>query len=282
MDRHPAAEQRSGTPGMRPLAAAAAAVAAWIATGGAVPALARRRVTIRPTALAGVAAAALGTFVITLGLSSTPIVAGALAVLGAGIPPAVSASRRRRRSESSTQQWPDLLSALRRDLAAGSSVPEATISAGRRLGGEMAGLADRVAADLASGSTFPEAAAALRQEWADPVADRVLTTLAAAAVTGGDHVSAILGALAASVSDELRLRRAHDAALTQQRLTSAVALIAPWGLLILTTATNPQAAQALSSGAGPLIVAAGLLATGIGYLLARRAARLSRPPRLFS
>ena len=267
---------------MRPLAAAAAAAAAWIVAGGALPALARRPVAIRPAYLAGVAAAGLIGFVVGLGLSGTPTVAAAVAVLAAGIPPAVSASRRRKHAESTARQWPDFLAALQRELAAGSSVSEAAISAGRRLGGEMAGLADRIATGLASGSTFPETAVQLRRALADPVADRVLTTLAAAAVTGGEHVSVILGALAASVSDELRLRRAHDAALTQQRLTSAVALIAPWGLLVLTTATNPQAAAALSAGAGPLIVGAGLVATGLGYLLARRAARLSRPPRLFS
>ena len=43
----------------------------------------------------------------------------------------------------------------------------------------------------------------------------------------------ILAALGVSVADELRLRKAHRAALTEQRLTAAVALIAPWALLAL-------------------------------------------------
>jgi Flp pilus assembly protein TadB len=232
--------------------------------------------------LPAVVAAAITGFVVVLAVGGTPLVAGAIAVLAASVPPAVSESRRRARAEAIADRWPDVLAAVRSDLAAGRSVAEAVVSAGHRVGGAFDGLAGEIAGDLAAGHTFAEAAAAARTTWSDPVADRILTTLAAASVTGGDRVSSILGALASSVSDELRLRRAHDAALTQQRLTSAVALIAPWVLLILTTATNPQAAEALSTGAGPLIVGGGLAATGVGYLLARRAARLARPPRLFT
>jgi Flp pilus assembly protein TadB len=94
-------------------------------------------------------------------------------------------------------------------------------------------------------------------------------------------VATILASLAASVADELRLRRSHHAALTQQRLTAGVALVAPWVLLMLTTSTNPQSAAALSTPTGRLVVVAGLSATVTGFALARRSARLSRPPRIF-
>ena len=116
---------------------------------------------------------------------------------------------------------------------------------------------------------------------ADPMADRILATLIAASRAGGHRVSEIIGALSASVADELRLRKAHDAALTQQRLTAAVALIAPWGLLTLTVASNPQAADVYKTANGSAVVLGGLIATSSGYLLARRAARLSKPPRVF-
>jgi hypothetical protein len=84
-----------------------------------------------------------------------------------------------------------------------------------------------------------------------------------------------------SVADDLRLRKAHEAALTQQRLTAAVALIAPWALLLLTITTNPQAASIYASSSGSSIILLGLAGTGLGYALARRTARLSRAPRLF-
>jgi tight adherence protein B len=120
-----------------------------------------------------------------------------------------------------------------------------------------------------------------REAWADPLADRILTTLTVAAEIGGRQVDAVLSALSTSVGDELRLRRAHDAALTEQRLTAGVALVAPWAMLALSVATNPTASQSFSSPTGSLIVVVGLVATVAGYALARRAARLSQPPRLF-
>jgi len=120
-----------------------------------------------------------------------------------------------------------------------------------------------------------------REAWADPLADRVFTTLAAAAQIGGRHVDAVVAALAASVADELRLRRAHDAALTEQRLTAGVALVAPWVMLGLSLATNPTALASYSTPTGSLIVVIGLVVTVCGYALARHTARLSESPRLF-
>jgi tight adherence protein B len=122
----------------------------------------------------------------------------------------------------------------------------------------------------------------VRADWADPLADRVLTTLAAAAGIGGERVGTVLSGLAGSVADELRLRRAHQAALTEQRLTAGVALAAPWGLLLLTTATNPQATAAYATRTGTLVVLTGLVATSAGFWLSRRAARLSHMPRVFT
>ncbi len=123
--------------------------------------------------------------------------------------------------------------------------------------------------------------ATARQTWSDPLADRVLTTLEVAQSAGGSQVSVLLAALASSLGDELRLRRAHDAALTEQRLTAGIALLAPWVILLLSNATNPAAAEAFATPTGNLIVAGGLAATVVGYLLARRTARFSRPPRMF-
>jgi len=59
-------------------------------------------------------------------------------------------------------------------------------------------------------------------------------------------------------------------------------LLAPWAILALSVATNPASAEAFSTSTGNLIIAGGLAATVVGYVLARRSARLSRPPRLFS
>lgn len=260
---------------MRSLAVLAAAGAA------AAPWLPRRLLLLAPrpgflgrlaagTALAGVTGATAAALV-----GSGPLVPAA-AVLAAPIPAALVRARRLRHRERSLERWPDFLAAVRSRIAGGAPLPEATRAAARHLGG----LFDQL--DVGAGLPFDRVMEQARRSWADPLGDRVLTTLAVAAEIGGAQVDRILAALADSVADELRLRRAHHAALTQQRLTAAVALVAPWALLGLSLATNPTAADAFATPTGTAIIGGGLVATVSGYLLTRRAARLSAPPRLFS
>jgi Flp pilus assembly protein TadB len=90
----------------------------------------------------------------------------------------------------------------------------------------------------------------------------------------------VISSLGSSIADELRFRRAHTAALTEQRMTAAVALTAPWALLALTIATNPQAAAAYRTATGSAIIAIGFVLTALGFLAAHRSARLSQAPRV--
>jgi Flp pilus assembly protein TadB len=262
------------------LAAVLAAAAGWMLGGGPLPAgPPPLHVPVRRVVLGLGAAAATG--VIALAGGTDPMIAASLATMAALVPGALAERSRRAAAERLAGRWPDFVAAIRSELAGGASVPEATIAAGHRLGDRFAALAGDLEASLGAGEDLAEAFEGIRRAWADPLADRVLVTLAASAAAGGDRVGAILSALGASIADEVRLRRAHDAALTQQRLTAGVALVAPWALLVLTTSTNPQAADALARPGGRMVVAAGLAATAAGYVLARRAARLAQPGRVF-
>jgi tight adherence protein B len=202
-------------------------------------------------------------------------VAFAVGVLVTPVPSGIRTWRRRRASHQIAGRWADFLAAIRTRVAGGSPIPEATRSAGRHLGGRFADL------DRGWGASFSDTMQVVRDEWDDPIADRVFLTLVTAAAVGGGRVDGILAHLAASIAADVGLRRAHDAALTQQRLTARVALLAPWAILALTLATNPTAATSYGTPTGTVIVAGGLAATTIGYLLAVRTARLSEPPRLF-
>ena len=268
---------------MRGLAVLAAATAAWSLAGPSVPGRLRPRLPLpRPRVMAaGVLTGALGSLT-AISLGGNLAVVAALGCAGLAFPPLVAVARARRAVEEAAGRWPDFLAALRGRLSAGEALPEATAAAADGAGDRLSRLAGRLAEGRAAGRPFAETLAAVRAEWADPLADRVLTTLAAAAGIGGERVGAVLSGLASSVADELRLRRAHHAALTEQRLTAGVALGAPWALLLLTTATNPQAAAAYSTQTGTKVVLVGLAATTAGFWLARRAARLSAMPRVFT
>lgn len=207
--------------------------------------------------------------------AGVPVVVATALGLGTALLPGLLRRRSRdRRSRADARRWPDFLAAVRSRLATGAAIPAACADAARHVGGRFLDLA-------APGMPFADLAATTRDRWADPLADRVLTTLELANQVGGTQVGAVLGALTESVNADLRLRRAHEAALTEQRLTAGVALCAPWLILTLTVLTNPTSAEAFSTRTGHLIIAGGGVATIAGYLMARRSARLSRPPRLF-
>jgi tight adherence protein B len=222
------------------------------------------------------AGAGLAIWAICRSLGAPPAVASAAGVLIIPLPISLRQAVARKTAVREAARWPDFLAAVRSRIATGASLSDATRAAARHLGGRFAEL------DRGPGEAFAASLRRVRTAWADPLADRVLTTLGIAAEVGGRHVDSVLAALAGSVGDELRLRRAHDAALTQQRLTAGVALVAPWGMLALSIATNPTAADSYSTPTGTWIVVGGLAATVSGFVLARRSARLSEPPRVFS
>ena len=139
------------------------------------------------------------------------LVAGTLA---AAVPGAMRRRTRDRELRREALRWPDFLAAVRSRLATGSAIPTACADAARHIGGRFLDLA------APSGVSFADTTASVRARWADPLTDRILTTLELAATVGGSHVGAVLGALTTSVNEDLRLRRAHDAALTEQRLTA--------------------------------------------------------------
>lgn len=238
-----------------------------------------RRVAIAAPGLAPLLAASI-TFMLgwtAAAVLRLPIAGGLVVGTCAAVAPGLMRRRRRERaSRREAQRWPDFLGAVRSRLATGVAIPAACSDAGRHVGGRFLDLA------APAGVPFAQTVAVARARWGDPLADRILTTLELANTVGGSHVGAVLGALAASVNEDIRLRRAHDAALTEQRLTAGVALFAPWAILALSVMTNPTSAEAFATPTGNLIIAGGGSATVIGYALARRAARLSRPPRLFT
>ncbi len=267
---------------MRGLAALLAAGGVWVLITGVLPSVTLPRV--RPPA-PWVAPLSVGvgvaTFLAANALLGVESVAVAIGILAAAGPVAVSIAKQRHAREAVAGAWPDFLALMKSRVAAGATLPDAFIAAAERSPEPLRSSASRVSDAVTFGDGFAAAMERLRAELDDPTADRVLATIAAAHRSGGSRVGMVLGSLGNSVADELRLRRAHRAALTEQRLTALVALVAPWGLLALTIATNPQSASSYTTSTGTAIVVIGLISTGVGYLAARRSAALSGAPRVF-
>jgi len=264
---------------VRGLAVILAASSAWIAVTGRMPVIrVWRPVSWAPIGAGVVIAGVVSTLMYGfLGTRAPSVAIGALAFV---IPSVVQSARvhgtRRERMES----WPDVLAHMRAGIAAGSTLPDAVIEGCVRVGGEFAHFAEEVRMQVMFGSGFVDALENMRRSFDDPVTDRVTSTLAVAQRVGGHRVGDVVASLQRSVTDDLALRRAHDAVMTEQRWTAAVALVAPWALLVLSIATNPQSAAAFDTSEGVTVVAIGLAATISGWILARRSARLSEPPRI--
>ena len=266
---------------MRGVAAVMAGAAAWIVVSGWTPTIRIPKpelpsAWVVPAALAAGLAAGL----FALGLLAVPAAAVAIGFLAAAIPVAIDAGRRRRERETIAEAWPDCLALMSGRISAGATLPDAFIAAARRAPEPLASTARPVEESVAFGDGFVPALERLRAQLDDPTSDRVLTTVMFAHQSGGHRVGVVISSLGGSIADELRLRRAHTAALTEQRMTAAVALTAPWALLALTISTNPQAATAYRTATGSTIIAIGFALTTLGFLTARRSARLSRSPRV--
>ncbi len=266
---------------MRGIAAVIAASAAWMFVSGHVPPVRLPKPTLpSPWVIPAAAGAAFAAGVLSLGLLGVPLASLAVAAFAAAIPFAIDAGRHAREREAIAEAWPDFLALMKGRIAAGATLPDSFIAAARTAPEPLSSAAHPIEEAVMFGDGFVPALSRLRAELNDPTSDRVLATIAFAHRSGGHRVGAVISSLGASIADELRLRKAHTATLTEQRMTASVALIAPWALLALTISTNPQAADAYRTTGGSIVIFIGFISTGIGFIAARRSARLSRSPRV--
>jgi tight adherence protein B len=266
---------------VRGIAVLCAMGSVWALTGNPFPDRALRIPTIDWTAAVLSLVAGLGVFLLSFGLLATPVPAAAMGILGATLPIRMRASQRRKRIAANAHAWPDALAHIRSSVSGGMTLPDAYIGAAGRVGGMFEETLAEVRRQVMYGEGFEAAMRHVRTRAADATADRVTMTLVIANESGGYRVGEVLSALSASVAGESRLRQAHEAAMTEQRVTAGVALGAPWAILALSIATNPQAAMAFSTSEGAVVIGVGLALTVTGWLLSVRIASLSDTPRMF-
>lgn len=266
---------------MRGVAAILAGFSAWALIARPNIRLWTPKLSLDPRALVAAGIFGVLTFLPTLGILQVPAAAISIAILAGLVPLARAQAAPQVEAHAAAQEWPDVLALLRGRLASGDPLPDAFVSALHASDGRLSKHAPAVERETFYGLGFSGALSTLRTELADATADHILLTLATAQRVGGQRVGEIVAALGLSVADDLRVRAAHNAALTEQRMTALVALVAPWALLALTISTNPAAAEAYKTAEGANIIAIGLAITLGGYAIGRRVATLSRPPRLF-
>lgn len=266
---------------MRGAAVLLAAGSVWIAVAGWTPGIDLRwpSISVRDAARSAFAAIVVGlASAAVTGIVSIGIACG---VLGGLVPAARGARRAGDERWARQRQWPDILAHVRGGLASGGTLADSLMDALERAGDDYRAMSEVIRRETVFGGGLDTAVAEIRSEGADPFTHRILATLANAARTGGHRVGDIVATLGRAVGDDIRLREAHNAAMSEQRMTVSVALVAPWVMLVLAVVTNPQAAEAFASTEGSLVIAIGAAATGVGWVLSVRTTRLSGPPEVF-
>jgi tight adherence protein B len=203
----------------------------------------------------------------------------AFAVLGGYLPVAVLKGRHRRRSRERREVWPDAIDNLVSAVRAGMSLPNAVSVLGERGPEALRRPFASFSAAYSATGRFGEALDRLKEELADPAADRVVEALRIAREVGGSELGRTLRTLAVFLRDEHRVRRELEARQSWVIVAARLAFGTPWFVLLL-LATKPEAVVAYQRPAGAVVIAAGAaLATG-GYRLMLRIGRLPTEERV--
>jgi tight adherence protein B len=200
------------------------------------------------------------------------------AVAGAVTPAAYSRARSRSVHAQQRRDWPDAIELLAGAVRAGDTVPAAIAVVADRgptsLRPVFRGVVSdhRVAGDLVGALERMGAAAA------DPIADRVVRTLALAHRVGGRALGDVLRTLAGFLREDLANRREIESRQSWIVVAARVAAAAPWLVLVL-VASRPQGARAFDSPAGVVVLLVGAVVTVAGYRSMLRLGRLPEEPR---
>lgn len=234
-----------------------------------------------PRLAASSAGAGFVALVVAAGVTGSAVVALAVATPAAALPSTSARRRRDARRRRLREQWPDALATLIAGVRAGVSLPECCAGLAERGPEGIRAGAEAFASTYRATGSFRAALTSMQDELADPVADRVSAALWLAHEAGGTDLVRVLRALADFLREDTRVRREVEARWSWTVTAARVAAAAPWIVLLL-MATQPEAARAYDSPAGASVIAAGAVATLLGYRLMLRAARLPEERRVLS
>jgi tight adherence protein B len=268
-------------------AAAAGLGAHWWLTRGRAPKADRRhdpRVPGLDVSLiqfwGTVLAAGVLTFLVLFALTDLVVVSLVPAVVVATLPRAYFARKRAQRLSTVQEAWPDGLRDVLSSIRSGSSLPVAiehlSLFGPEPLREAFQGF------DLYSRSLgVVPALEMVRDDLADPTADRVIEVLILAYERGGSVIPAILEDLAEATTRDLWTLEQVRTEVLEQKINSRVVFILPWIVLVAMTARSEAFRDFYSSTPGLVVVVIGGLMSMLGIAIAARLGRQLPEPRVF-
>jgi tight adherence protein B len=199
--------------------------------------------------------------------------------LAAWLPLGVLQARRRRRLRELREVWPDAIDNLASGVRAGLSLPEAVAGLAERGPEALRSPLGRFADDYHATGRFGTALDRLKDELADPTADRVIEALRLAREVGGSELGRMLRTLSGFLRDEHRVRKELEARQTWVVVAARMAFATPWVVLLL-LATRPEAVAAYRGPGGAVVLAIGAAMAVAGYRLMLSIGRLPAEERV--
>lgn len=223
-----------------------------------------------------VAAGALVLWVVPL-FALGPITTVAAILAGSG----VLRARIERRERALRAVWPGVVEHLRQAVRSGASVGEAVWSAGDMVPEELRPAFRSFRTHLEAGQSVVSALGRLKDDIANPVADRIIEALRMAHEVGGPELPRILADLHSSVRADWQVREDALAKQAWIRSASKLGAAAPWIVLVMISGRpETQASYSTPLGVALLVVGAGVSA--VAYRVMQRLGTLPQEKRWFA
>lgn len=233
-----------------------------------------------PQFWATVFGAGFGTFLVVYAVTGLVVVALVPAVVVATMPKAYFSRKRSQRITRVQEAWPDGIRDILSSVRSGASLPTAIESLA--LFGPAPLREAFQGFDVYSRSLGVVAALEMvKDDIADPTADRIVEVLILAYERGGTVVPEILEDLAEATTRDLwTLEQVRTEAL-EQKINSRAVFVLPWVVLVAMTARSGAFRDFYSSPTGLVVVLIGGVMSLIGVWIASRLSAQPTEPRVF-
>ncbi len=243
----------------------------------------RTRARIAPRELLERAVRAFGSGILaaalTLVLTGVPAAAAIAGVAGGAIPALLRRRRLARDRRAAAASWPDavddLLTAVRAGVPLADALCEAAFDGPPPLRPGFSAFASA----WRRGGSFSRSLAAMQRHFADPLADRVVVSLAMAARSGGPNVGRVLATQSDFLRADLRMRGEIEARHSWTVSAARVSVAAPW-LAMLMLCLRGEAVEAFATATGAVVLLGAAVIGAAAYWAMMRIAALPQPTRL--
>lgn len=229
-------------------------------------------------------AVSLGLGLATFSIVYATTASSFLALLFAGVvgvlPSSFYSARGRKRDKEQRAAWPDALRGLVASLNAGRSLHDALVDLAvvgpvplRRVFTRYHDLTNLAVPE-------GEALGVVRDELADPIADRIFEVLIVGSDKGSRIALRVLSDVADAVTADIQLTEKLDTADTEQRINAWAVFLIPWLTLMMLTARPGDFRDFYASADGSRIMLLGAVMSLGGMLLVRQLLRRPTEPRV--